>query len=88
MDAREKAIKIEQSSVINVFKSSQFKEKTPFPSLESLEIRNAYQFASIGEVDERIYDIMHYKKHIRVSQEFYYLFLQKNGTLRDLQLVG
>ncbi len=54
MDAREKGKKIVKSAVINVFQSSEFNEKTPFTSLETLKIQNASHGARFEKVDYRI----------------------------------
>ncbi len=75
MSAREKAIKIEESAVINVFQTSKFKEKTPFPSLETMGIyvrdRAKLRSAHFEQLDVRIFNIINRNRDIRVSPEFH-----------------
>ncbi len=86
--AKEKARKIEESSIVKVFESSEFKGKQPFPSLESLEVteRLYYEEQETENLNSQIYWIMQCSRDIRVSPAFYELFLERTATLRSLNL--
>ncbi len=89
-EAVEKAVKLEQSSVINVFQSSEFEENKPFPSLETLKL--SYYICELDyrerqNIVHKIYSIMHSQRRLTVSPEFYSLFLDKTSTLRSLKLL-
>ncbi len=87
--AKAKARKIEELSILKVFQSSEFKEKQPFPSLESFEIIIPYLYfekEAPQNIAFDIYDIMERSRNIKVSPEFYELFLERTATLRSLDL--
>ncbi len=90
LEGRKKARKIEESSVLQVFQSSEFKQKTPFPSLEHLEMRlncGLFQYPRIIDrgVDREIYAFIA-NGSLRISEEFYDMFLKKTVTLRTLEV--
>ncbi len=86
--ARKKAHEIASKSVIQVFESSQFEEKAPFPSLEEFYV----ECSLLGlpkeddmQIDREIYDFFK-GLNVGISSAFLLKFLEKTSTVRKLQI--